>query len=134
MLSRENPLANHPRYAYVRTLGRGAFGTVVEAVDLQVCTGWASLHLPTRVRQAGICVAIKLMLREHMVRSMRIDGGVCTSGPTQRDEHTKRDIKREVVYHHSLHHPHVIQLYDAFVLPQYFASACRRRCRAYINV
>lgn len=48
MLSRENPLANHPRYAYVRTLGRGAFGTVVEAVDLQVCTDGASLHLPRR--------------------------------------------------------------------------------------
>lgn len=47
----------------------------------------------------------------------------CQSLLPQRDEHTKRDIKREVVYHHSLHHPHVIQLYDAFILPQYFASA-----------
>lgn len=47
---------------------------------------------------------------------------VMAAPTSQRDEHTKRDIKREVVYHHSLHHPHVIQLYDAFILPQYFAS------------
>ncbi len=71
-MQRDNPLANHSRYAYVRTLGRGAFGTVVEAVDLQVCAFCGIRPSPcTCIRvpssQAGICVAIKLMLREHMV-------------------------------------------------------------------
>ena len=97
------------RYQRVRTLGKGAYGLVVLAKDVEsgeqvrlaasallahACTGDCLCLLPAAWHSAGSSwasqVAIKFIERREVVRN-------------------QKNIRREIVNHSALMHPHIIQ-------------------------